>query len=260
VIGILCSKSKKIKYTKKFYSLIKNDNNCKIEPVIIFSNIDLDFNNNTVNGYLIRRNEITFETIPIPEIINNFLIPGKRASRRIIKMLAKRPDIMLVNEANRFRHHMIIEMLLSSEQTREFVLNGHKYNHTNGSNCNRCINKMLQMDEQFVFKLHAIRDCNNHWNVLPLPEAVPQIHQPLYYQSALKVAGCISNFIPSLAFCTAYFALDANGSPFLVNFAGWDSSLLLCKQNKESLSLFSEYFFGYNNLLLNSKRMINYVG
>ena len=304
MIGILCAKRKKNKYSKKFYNLINMYISYKTESIIVFSVSDLDFNNKTVNGNLITQDKIKSLTTPIPRIINNFLSPRTKTSRKIIKSISEQPDIILINEANRFNQRMIMEMLLSSAKTKDFVASYSIHNSSEinnvtqksealiipetGNNCitlytisnvmknQSCLlskrkwivfdipNTLKQNGDPIIFKLHAIRDTKDKWNVLPLSksilknEAGSKLTQILY-KSTLGIAGRIGNFIPSLSFCTVNIVLDENHSPFLVSFDGWDSSLLFKKQNSDMLDLFAEYFFAYSNLLLSSIREENYV-
>ena len=257
MIGILCGNKNKIKYTKKIYKLINIDNSCKTEPVIIFSISDLDLKSKTVSGNLIKRNEIISVTTSIPEIINNFLIPQKRSSRKKIRMLSEQPDVFLVNEANRFRQNMIMEMLSSSVKTKDLIP---KYLLSSKKWFVLDVPDMLEQNGRpVIYKLYTVRDGRNKWNVLPLPGPAPEYwigdeFTRTLYKSALEVARCIGNFIPSLAFCTVYFVSDKNRSLFLANFTGWDSSLLLKMQKPILPKLFARCFFEYNNMLLNLKR------
>lgn len=297
-------KKKKNKYSKKIYSLINKYISCKTESIIVFSISDLDFNNNTVNGNLITQNKIKTLTTSIPKIINNFLNPRKKTSRKIIKSISEQPGIILINEANRFNQRMIMEMLLSGDKTKGFIANYNIYNKNEinnimkknealiipetGNDCKTfyitsdviknqsCLlskrkwvvldipNILKQRGTPIIFKLYAVRKDKDKWNVLPLSKSILKNGAysklaKILYKSTLEIVGCVGNFIPSLSFCTVNIVLDEKHSPFLVNFAGWDSSLLFKKQNSDMLNLFARHFFAYNNLLLSSKREENYV-
>jgi hypothetical protein len=264
MIGILCERNKKNIYSKKVNKLINLNFNSKTNlnktdwskanSFIVFSASDLDLTQKTVTGILITQSEIKPATMPIPNSIFNFLSKGKGAKKKI-KALAEQTDIILINEVNYFNQDMIMQMLSSSDITKGFVPSYSVCETDNAIS----LDIIRQNETPAVLTLHAVRGKSSKWHVLPLsipaPEGGPDTElTQILYHSALETASCVGNFISSLAFCTIKLVLDDTHSPFLTHFSGWDSSLLLKKQQPDVLNLFTVCFLGYSNLLLNSKR------
>jgi len=210
MVGILCEKRKKIAYCKNLYQILNRDPFCPAGDMIVFSVFDIDFGSNAVRGNLVTQSGIKPITAQIPGVINNFLSPQKRKTKKRLRLLAGQPGIMLKNEANRFDQHIMMQMLSSSAKTSHLV--PHNLRENEGS---------------VSFTLYAARDAAGNWHVLPSAEHA--LTQSLY-KPALDIAKCINSFIPSLAFCTVKLAPNQNRVPVLACFSGWDSSLLLKKQ------------------------------
>jgi hypothetical protein len=243
MIGILCEKNKKIIYSKKIDKLIKSYFNEKTDSFIVFSALDLDLRHKTVDGILISCHKRQRCTMPMPNVIYNFL-DSEKGLKRKLWALRGQTDITVTNRVNHFNQVMIMEMLASSETTKRFVLS-----YSDSSS-------LEAKDNPTVFTLHTVRNAANEWTVLPLsvsPAGLDDDGSPSLYKAAFEIARCVANFISSLAFCTITLALDDNHSPFLIDFSGWDSSLLLKKQTPDLLNLFSVCFQGYSHLLLNAK-------
>jgi len=231
MISILCEKHEKIKYSKILFELLNIDNSYKSTSIIIFSILDFNFENKTVSGNLITQNKISPLTIQAPNVIYNFAKQKERVDKNKIKLLMKQTDIIVKNEVNCFKQDMIMNMLLSESETKGFVLT----------------NTSKQNNYGPIFTLYAIRANNGKWNSLNETTSV-------FYTPTLKIAECISNFIPSLTFCTIKFIINKDNSPFLMGFSGWNSSLLFEEQQFSLLSKFAKYFFSYSNPLNHFRR------
>lgn len=291
MIGILCQENKKNIYSRKFYELINREPCYKMNPIIVFSINDIDFKNKTVSGNLINQKGIKSLKTQIPSIINNFMYPRKRMGKKKIRELAEYADIVLINEANRYKQHMIMEMLLSSPKTKVFVPSYSIYNSKSGDinkimhnrgglivpedsddsktlytagdiikdqSCLLSKKKWLAIDIPTVITIYAVRGDKGNWNALPLcmSELGIEINNELKQfleNSVLEIAKCIGGFIPSLAFCTIKIKIYGNYSFFLNNFSGWDSSLIENEHKSNLFNIFANHYLNYNNMLLNKE-------
>ena len=244
MIGILCEKKNKDIYSEKFYKLLNINIKNKWEDIIIFSISDINFENKTVSGKLIARNGIKSVTASIPDIINNFLNPRKKVSKKKIKTFAETDGKIIINEVNHFKRNMIMEMLRSSAKTKELVP---------GGPCN----------ETLTGTVHSIRTGNNEWKVLPVlkdkTSRTSKELKRLIRKSALEISVRIGSFIPSLTFCTAKIILDENKRPFLTALSGWDRNILLKRQNRKFSKTLIKYFFDYSYLLAGRKAGTDHV-
>jgi hypothetical protein len=249
MIGVLCENCMVGLYSKKLHKLMSFDHRYKdTDSYIVFSDSDLNVNNKSVAGKLVTHGAIKPLSTPTPNIIFNFSDPRK-GKRTPIRTLAKQSEITLINEVNRFEQDMIREMLLSSDRTLGFVPSQ---------------SVPTENSAEMIFTLRLLRDAKNQWNVLPLSASLMQAKPDdefvqLLYRSAREIARCIGNYLPLLAFCTVKLALNGNQRPFLNNFSGWDSTLLLKKQNPDLLKQLAINLYGYSHFLLNSKSEHSYV-
>ena len=281
VIGIMSSIRKKEIYSMYFSQLLSSFIEYKDKSIFIFSISDIDFLNKTVCGNLITKDGIEFKQIPIPATIFNLTFYKNRSNIKKVRRLALHADVRVVNEVNRFRQYMIMEMLTSNHQTQDLLLKYKTHMSRNiykedfyilsemGNEISNSDNlsykkKLIAFDKQnmllhnnypVVFTIYAQRGFEGVWKTLPgllAPEGIDEPSTALIKKlklAAIESAKWISCFMPSLGFSTVKFALCKDFRPYLISLNGWDSKILYENLGYEVFSNFAKNLFDYNSFL-----------
>jgi len=252
--------------------------------MFVFTIDDVDFVNKTVEGNLITKEGVENSIVPIPEIIFNLTYHKKRSSRKNVRKLALHPSVIIINEANRFRQYMIMEML-SSHTRAKYILLKHEMYIREDSAKNReslfTLNKgsdkqkfimsnkpdLLSYDgHPIIFTVYAQRGIEGLWKVLPKP------HRPegIVWSDALNIklslaaiesSDWISHFIPCLGISTVNFVLDKYSNPYVVRLDGLSSKIL--DENDDNITgiEFMKNLYDYTNFLRTKQQGgANFVG
>lgn len=127
MIGILCSGDKEKKYIEQLHSIVKKFRDKKDESIIVFTILNIDFSNGTVNGSLISEENIKVIQCPLPKIIFNMALLRDKESVKGRKLIEEMKDIKFFNVINRYDQWMIMDLLASSNETNEYLLPYHIY-------------------------------------------------------------------------------------------------------------------------------------
>lgn len=288
MLGILSSTKKNETHLKFFSHILNTFNEYKNKSLFIFTMNDIDFSNKKIKGNLITKDGIEFSKISIPSITFNLTDYSKRSSRKKVEQLALYSNI--VNEANRFKQYMIMEMLSSNKQTHDFLLkyeidikkiieksffivDDKSYNYSKIKKLSRkqefvMFNKqdlLLSNNYPVIITLYVQRGIGGEWKVLPGTQKLENIKESdtLYKKinfAAIESTAWISCFIPSLSFSTVNFVLDNNLNPYLISLNGWDPKILRENSHNHTGIEFMKNLFDYTNFLnIEQKRGVNLV-
>jgi hypothetical protein len=122
MIGILCSSDKEKKYIEQLHSIVMNFRDKRDESIIVFTILNIDFSNGTVNGSLISEENIKVIQCPLPKVIFNMALQRDKKSVKGRKLLEEMKDIKFFNVINRYDQWMIMDLLSSSNTTDKYVL------------------------------------------------------------------------------------------------------------------------------------------
>jgi len=293
MLGILSSTAKKETHLKYFYHMLNSYIEYKDKSMFVFTIDDIDFLNKTVSGNSISKDGMEFIKTSIPSIIFNLTHHRKRTSIKKARKLASRAGVIMINEKNRFKQYMIMEMLSSNMQTQDIVLKyktrmkkdiekykdgffvlsekGYDYSNTGHlSDKHKFIifNKqdlLLHNDYPIIITLYAQRGIEGAWKVLPgrqNPEGIVE-SDALFEKiklAAIESAEWISCFIPILGFSTVNFVLDKNFNPYLVSLNGWDPKILHENSDNKIGIDFMNNLFDYTSFLsIKQRGGVNHV-
>jgi len=92
-----------------------------------------------------------------------------------------------------------------------------------------------------IIRANLIKKYDGEWNVLsktivPHYEGVYAKLGKKIEKSALNIISCINGFIPDLGVAFIDFVLDRHGTPYFLNFGGWDGKLF-SKKHKRSVRI-----------------------
>ncbi len=136
MIGILCNRNKVQTYTKAIFNMLHSDQEDKKRDIFVFAISDIDFSNKTVWGNLIAEDSIKFTRVPLPSVIFKFSYYRKKNNLKNIRILAGRSSMAMVNDVNIFDQYMIMDMLASFQQTKDYALDYKNYNRNNDTDGN----------------------------------------------------------------------------------------------------------------------------
>jgi len=255
MLGILSSTAQKETHLKYFSHMLNAYIEYKDKYMFVFTINDIDFLKKTVSGNLITKDGIEFSKTSIPSIIFNFTNFRKRSSIKKTRKLASHADVIMINEKNRFRQYMIMEMISSNMQKQDILL---KYKISKQD-------LLLHNDYPIIITLYAQRGIDGVWKVLPRLQNTEWIIESgaLFEKvklSATESAEWISCFIPILGFSTVKFVLDKNLNPYLVSLNGWDPKILHDNSDNKIGIDFMNNLFDYTNFLsIKHQGGVNYV-
>lgn len=113
----------------------------------------------------------------------------------------------------------------------------------------------------FIIRAYMQRGFNGDWGVL-LKTTVAQnkiVYEKLGRKidaSSLQIIKYISCFIPDLGICFIDFVLDTGGTPYFLNFGGWDSKLLSKNQSRGVRASLCKNILDYAEMLIDKKSNI----
>ena len=248
MIGVLCSESDLQAFSNRLRYFIELNPSNKNESMIAFTVSDIDFTKRSVRGYFITKYNMEMIETPVPPIIFNFVYQPKRADKKKARILAEHTNV--INGVNQFSQDMIMEILLSSPQTKSMLL---KLDTPD---------LLLNQNSPVMITPYLQRGINGQWNVLPgmgFPKELPKeryVHNKLtetINAIAIDIASYISCFIPGLAFCSTSFVLNQNLNPFFIELQGWNPKMLLTKESHDFQYSFINHLLEYYKFLQRKK-------
>jgi len=122
MIGILCNRKRERAIARHLHSMLKLIARGNEVHVIVFSMPNTNLLQRTVYGSLVSSEEIIPVKAPLPMLIFNFAVQSRKSDIKKLRNLTEIENITLINATNQFNQLQIMEMLLSNNRTKKFVL------------------------------------------------------------------------------------------------------------------------------------------
>lgn len=127
MVGILCDSRKERVIARYFHKLTQAYDGNEAAAVIVFSLSNVNLFEKTVYGSLVSEKGIISIKTSLPLLIFNLAVQHKRSDMKKLRSLSEYDGMFLVNAANKYNQWSIMDMLLSGNKTRNYILPYTKY-------------------------------------------------------------------------------------------------------------------------------------
>jgi hypothetical protein len=122
MIGVLCGDKGEKKYAEKLHSIYMQSGHQSDNNIVVFTISNINLRDRTVKGRLVSAADIKLVKTALPAVILNISVQRSGRDIKKLRILTEIRDITIINEVNRFDQWMIMEIMASSEPTKNYVL------------------------------------------------------------------------------------------------------------------------------------------
>jgi hypothetical protein len=120
MVGLLCSQTKE----RLFADHIRRNADLTKQnvPVIVFSMPNINLSERTVYGTVISDGKLNEQKTELPGLIFNFAVQHTKSHLKKLKCMSELENLTLINPANSFNQWLIMKMLSSDSESRQYLL------------------------------------------------------------------------------------------------------------------------------------------